>query len=299
MADELKGKIAVITGGSRGLGYAIAQAYSAAGATVVIAGRSRSTLDKAVGSLLNAGGRASGLAVDVGSQEQVEALAEHAVQTFGRIDIWVNNAGIGAPYGPTVQVPPADFVQVVNTNILGTYYGSYAALRRFLAQGSGKLINLMGRGWKGDPVPWQNAYSSSKAWVHSFTLALAEETKQSGAKAVGIYAFSPGMVLTDMLTDIDVIEGSEEKLSRFPAIVRMWGKPAEVPAAKAVWIASAATDGKTGEIYDILTRSELLRGAVGEAGRKLFGGGKQAEAAPEIKMHTVSAQRAPNEFGAT
>ena len=107
MADELKGKIAVITGGSRGLGYAIAQAYNAAGAAVVIAGRSQSTLDKAVGGLLNGGGRASGLAVDVGSHEQVEALAEHAVRTFGRIDIWVNNAGMGAPYGPTMQVPPA------------------------------------------------------------------------------------------------------------------------------------------------------------------------------------------------
>ncbi len=290
MADELKGKIAVITGGSRGLGYAIAQAYSAAGAAVVIAGRSQSTLDKAVGSLLNGGGRASGLAVDVGSHEQVEALAEHAVRTFGRIDIWVNNAGMGAPYGPTMQVAPKAFEQVVTTNIQGTYYGSHAALRRFLAQGSGKLINLLGRGWQGKPVLWQNAYASSKAWVHSFTLGLAEETKQGGAAGIGIFAFSPGMVLTDMLTDVSVVEGSEEKLSSFPTVVRMWAKLAEVPAAKAVWIASAATDGKTGEVYDILTRAQLLSGALGEAGRKLFGGGKQAEAAPEIKIHSIAPQ---------
>lgn len=290
MADELKGKIAVITGGSRGLGYAIAQAYIAAGAAVVIAGRSQSTLDKAVGGLLNGGGRASGLAVDVSSHEQVEALAEHAVQTFGRIDVWVNNAGVGAPFGPVVKVPPDAFVQVVNTNILGTYYGSHAALRRFVAQGSGKLINLVGRGADGKPVPFQTAYTTSKVWVRTFTLALAEETKQAGAAGIGIYAFNPGMVLTDMLTDIDVIEGSEEKLSSFPTIVRMWGKPAEVPAAKAVWIASSATDGKTGELYDILTRTELLRGAIGEAGRKLFGGGKGSEAAPEIKIHSVAPQ---------
>lgn len=290
MAGELKDKVAVITGGSRGLGLAIAQAYIAAGAAVVIAGRSQATLDKAVGGLLNGGGRASCLAVDVGSQEQVEALAAHAVRTFGRVDVWVNNAGMGAPYGPTLQVAPEAFEQVVATNILGTYFGSHAALRRFLAQGSGKLINLLGRGWQGKPVPWQNAYASSKAWVHSFTLGLAEETKQGGAAGIGIFAFSPGMVLTDMLTDVSVVEGSEEKLSSFPTVVRMWAKPAEVPAAKAVWIASAATDGKTGQVYDILTRGQLLSGALGEVGRKLFGGGKNSAAAPEIKIHSVAPQ---------
>ena len=292
MADELKDKIAVITGGSRGLGYAIAQAYAAAGAAVVIAGRSQSTLDKAVGDLLNRGFRAGGLAVDVGKCEQVEALADHAVRAFGRIDVWVNNAGMGAPYGPTLQVAPEAFEQVVATNILGTYYGSHAALRHFLPQGSGKLINLLGRGWQGKPVPWQNAYGSSKAWVHSFTLALAAETKQGGAAGIGIFAFSPGMVLTDMLTDVSVIEGSEEKLSSFPTVVRMWARPPAVPAAKAVWIASAATDGKTGEVYDILTRAQLLSGALGEAGRRLLGKGKQPEAAaPKIKIHSVAAQR--------
>ena len=137
-------------------------------------------------------------------------------------------------------------------------------MRRFLDQGSGKLINLLGHGWKG-PVPWQNAYSASKAWVRSFTLALAEETKQSGASGVGIYAFNPGMVLTELLTDVEVIEGSEEKLRRFPTIVRMWAKPPEVPAAKAVWIASAATDGKTGEIYNIFTPTQMLGGALSES----------------------------------
>lgn len=258
----------------RGLGYAIAQAYVAAGATVVVAGRSQSTLDKAVGGLLNGGGRASGLAVDVSSHEQVETLAEHAVRTFGRIDIWVNNAGIGAPFGPVIQVPPDAFVQVVNTNILGTYYGSHAALRRFVAQGFGKLINLVGRGADGKPVPFQTAYTTSKVWVRTFTLALAEETKQAGTAGIGIYAFNPGMVLTDMLTDIDVIEGSEEKLSSFPTIVRMWGKPAEVPAAKAVWIASSATDGKTGELYDILTRTELLAAPSARPGASFSAAGR-------------------------
>ena len=201
---------------------------------------------------------------------------------------------------PRCRCHPTTFVQVVNTNILGTYYGSYAALRRFLAQGSGKLINLLGRGWQGKPVPWQNAYSSSKAWVHSFTLALAEETKQGGAAGIGIFAFSPGMVLTDMLTDVDVIEGSEEKLSRFPTIVRMWGKPAEVPAAKAVWIASSATDGKTGELYDILTRSRAAawRRRRGRAQALRWRQAGRGCAGDQDSQRGAAADR-PNEFGAT
>ncbi|MEI2652469.1 MAG: SDR family NAD(P)-dependent oxidoreductase [Microthrixaceae bacterium] len=236
--------MAVITGSSRGLGFAIAQAFAAAGAAVVIAARSQAAVEKAVGELVASGWRAAGFAADVSHRDQVEALAEHAVATFGRLDIWVNNAGVAGPYGPTLDTAPAAFEQVVNTNILGTYYGSHAAMRRFLDQGSGKLINLLGHGWKG-PVPWQNAYSASKAWVRSFTLALAAETKESG---VGVFAFNPGMVLTELLTDVEVIAGSEARLQRFPAIVRMWAKPPAVPAAKAVWIASSATDGKTGEI---------------------------------------------------
>ena len=101
------------------------------------------------------------------------------------------------PYGPTLAVAPAAFEQVVDHQHPGHLLRLACRLRRFLAQGSGKLINLLGRGWKGKPVPWQNAYGSSKAWVHSFTLALAEETKAEWREGIGIFAFNPGMVLTD------------------------------------------------------------------------------------------------------
>jgi len=277
----LDGKVAVITGGTRGLGLAIASAYAAAGAAVVVASRSQESIDQAVQQIQAKGGKAVGMALDVSDLAQIEALAAFAISKLGRLDIWVNNAGTAGPYGPTLGLAPEAFSQVIDTNILGVYYGSRTAVQHFLAQRTGKLINILGHGSTG-PVPWQNAYASSKAWVRSFTKALAEETKDSN---VGVYAFNPGMVLTDLLTDVDVIEGSEDRLKRFPTVVRMWAKPPEVPAQKAVWIASSATDGKTGLHISLLSPWAMLRGAVKEWMRQIR---KQPASGPDITIRKIA-----------
>ena len=220
---------------------------------MVVASCTRASVDEAVSAL---GGQAAGMAVDVSDLAQVRALADLAVARFGRLDIWVNNAGSAGPYGPTMGFPPDTFLQVIHTNIVGTYNGSYTAMRHFLPRRSGKLINLLGHGYK-EPLPDQNVYGSSKAWVRSFTKALAEENRGSG---VGVYAFNPGMVLTDLLTDIDVIEGSEEKLKAFPTILAMWARPASVQE-KIVWLASGATDGQTGLEVSLHSTGRVLGGA--------------------------------------
>ncbi len=276
----LDGKVVVITGGSRGLGLGMALEMARAGASVVIASRSPKSVDEAVRLVCDRGGKAIGMAVDVADLSQVEKLAELALQEYGRLDIWVNNAGISAPYGPTLGVQPRAFSQVVQTNIVGVYHGSRVAVQHFTRQGSGKLINVIGRGSNG-PVPWQNAYASSKAWVRSFTQSLAAETKGTG---VGIFAYNPGMMLTEMLTDVDVIEGSEERLKVFPTIVRMWALPVEVSAKKAVWIASSATDGKTGLLINIMSPWMMLRGALKEGLRVLM---KKSAPGEAIRVRTV------------
>lgn len=276
----LSGKVAVITGGTRGLGLGIARAYVLEGALVVLASRSQSSVDAAIREIDQSGNKVVGMAVDVADLKQVEELAAHAIKSFGRLDIWVNNAGISCPYGPTIGSSPEDFIRVVDTNILGVYHGSRTAMKYFLSQGSGKLINVLGHGDSG-PVAWQNAYASSKIWVKSFTMSLAKENEGTG---VGVYAFNPGLVLTEMLTDVDVIEGSEDRLKAFPTIVRMWANPPAVPAKKAVWIASSATDKKTGMVIKILSPGSMLLGVVKEAIRALK---RSAEPEMAISMRRV------------
>lgn len=253
---QLDGKVAVVTGASRGLGLAIAEIFAREGASVVLSARSENALRENVAALTAKGYRVAGFPCDVGKLEEVRALGEFAVKTFGTLDIWVNNAGIAGIYGPTTANPVDRFEQVVQTNILGTYYGSITALDHFLPRRSGKLINLLGRG-DGGPVPFQNAYASSKTWVRSFTLALAKENKDNGT---GIYAFNPGLVDTDLLRKIEVIAGYEKALARFSTIIQMWANPPEVPAERVLWLASSATDGKTGLQVKVLDRATLLKG---------------------------------------
>jgi NAD(P)-dependent dehydrogenase (short-subunit alcohol dehydrogenase family) len=277
---SLQDKVIVITGSTRGLGLAIARACADEGAQVVVSSRSAEAVDHAVGELRAAGRTASGMPCDVSDLAQVEALAAHAVETFGRFDVWINNAGYAAPYGPTAHVPPQLFMRSVQTNIVGTYHGSIVALRAFLPQRRGKLINVLGRGSDGKPTAMQNAYAATKSWERVFTSAMAQEYKESG---VGIFAINPGMMSTEMLTDLTAVSGYEKRLQAMPTIIRMWAKPPEVPAQKVVWLASSATDGKTGLEINEMTRGLMLGGALREGLRRLT-----RQPAPPMEMHVAT-----------
>jgi glucose 1-dehydrogenase len=262
----LADKVAVITGSTRGLGLGIAKAYAAEGAAVVIAGRTQATLDTALADLKASGARVGGIVCDVADLKQVEALGAFAVETFGALDIWVNNAGLSAPYGPTALTPPDGFMKVINTNIIGLYNGSLVALRYLLPKHKGKLINLLGRGdTKG--VKFQNAYSASKTWVRTFTITLAEENKDSGLE---VMAFNPGLVDTDMLRHVEAIQGYEQRVKPLENVIRLWANPPELPAQKAVWLASNATDGKNGLVFSLLSPQHLLVGILRDTVRRLL-----------------------------
>ncbi len=277
---RLDGKTAVITGSSRGLGLAIALAFAQAGAKVVLAARSEATLLQAVEQLKSQGYEAPGVVCDTAVLQEVEMLANKAVAAFGRLDIWVNNAGVSGPYGTTISVSPERFKRVVDTNILGTYYGSHVAMQIFLAQGSGKLINLLGRGADG-PVPFQNAYASSKAWVKSFTKALAKEYAKSG---VEVMSFNPGLTITEMLTQVEVIPGFEKSVAPLATVMQIWGNLPEMPAQKALWMASSATDGKTGLSVNYLSTGKMMAGLGKELLRRVTG---KPGNVPPMQVHTV------------
>lgn len=264
---SLDGKVAVITGASRGLGLAIASLYAREGAQVVLSSRSEARLEQASRTLTEQGLQTVVFPCDASDLKQVEALAGFTIQTYGHFDLWVNNAGIAGPYGPTLDLSVDDFRSVLETNIFGVYYGSVTAMRHFLPRGSGKLINMLGAGERG-PVPNQNAYASTKSWIRVFTLALAREYKASG---VGVFAFQPGLMETDLLTEVRTFEGYAPRLSGFmPFLIRAIGKQPEVAARRALWLASTATDGRTGLYVRTGTPLSVPTGFLREGLRRLL-----------------------------
>lgn len=280
MSNQLEGKVAVVTGSTRGFGLAVAWACAAAGAAVVLTSRTQRAVDNSVDMLKTSGLQAVGRTADVQNLPEVEALLELALETYGRMDIWINNAGIAGPYGPTIHLDPETFKAVTATNVLGVYHGSLVAMRHLLKQGQGKLLNVLGRGAK-SPTPYQNAYATSKAWVKNFTVALAKEYQESG---VEVLAYNPGMMRTDLLTEVAVVEGYEERLDVLETIVRMWAKPPAEPARRVV--ALVGEEGRTGRVINEANLLTLAGGALREGLRRLLG---RTDDALEVEVRTVPA----------
>jgi glucose 1-dehydrogenase len=263
----LVGKVAIVTGASRGLGQAIAALFSREGAKVVLAARSQKEVEQNAADLRSEGFEAAAFPCDVSDPAQVEALARFAMQTYGGFDIWVNNAGIAGPYGATLDLTTDQFLGVQRTNIFGVYHGSTIAMRHFLPRHAGKLINILGAGARG-PVANQNAYASTKAWIRVFTLALAKEYKDSG---VGVHALQPGLMETDLLTELVTFEPYEKRLRGFmPFLIRAGGRKPEVPTRKALWLASSATDGRTGLEVRLGSTFSILFGFLREGLRRVL-----------------------------
>ena len=259
--------VAVIGGSSRGLGRAAAEAFVREGASVVVSSRAAADAQAVAGALDPTGKRALGLACDVGDLAQVQALSAAAIAHFGHYDVWVNNAGLSAPYGPMADIPPEAFVKVLQTNVIGTYQGCHVALQHLLARGQGTLINILGRG-DGGTVPMQLAYSSSKWWMKAFTRTLAKENE---GKGVAIMGFNPGLMTTDFLGKLEALEGNEAAMAPLKTVVRMWGNPPTVPAERLVALASAGFAHRNGYFDALMTGPMMLGGAMKEGLRRLTG----------------------------
>jgi short-subunit dehydrogenase len=253
MEKLLKDKIVVITGATRGFGYAIAKAMLRAEAIVVISGRSEDMLTKALASLETLG-MVKGQICDVKEERQVYALARFAVQSFGRIDIWINNAGYSSAAGLMLETNPQQAIDMFLANDMGTLYGSQAALHFMNPRREGTLVNVYGNGSFLRPASPTGLYGATKAWITSFTRSLAKEISGSGVKLIG---FSPGMMLTDMLTNPVVIgERGKEMMKQYAFVLRFLGDDPKNAAQKLV--ETIAKNKKDFTEYRMLRPSKIM-----------------------------------------
>jgi NAD(P)-dependent dehydrogenase (short-subunit alcohol dehydrogenase family) len=280
---RLRDRIVVITGSTRGLGRAAAEAFLREGARVVISGRTEQAARVTAEALDPSGQRVLAIGCDVSRLEEVRALSQRTLERFGGFDVWVNNAGLSAPYGPTADLAAERFAEVLQVNILGTFHGAHVALQHLLARRAGTLINILGRGDTGT-VPLQLAYSSTKWWMKAFTRSLAKENEGRG---VAVMAYNPGLMTTDILTQLEAVEGYEAALAPLKTIVRMWGNPAAVPAERLVTLASAEFAHRNGHLEALLGPARMVGGALREGARRLFG------KPDDVVLNVTSVRRLP------
>jgi NAD(P)-dependent dehydrogenase (short-subunit alcohol dehydrogenase family) len=242
-------RVVVITGGTRGIGLGLARELKARGCKVVVCGRSETSVRGALDVL---GDGATGIPADVTSRASVQALWDHAVATFGHVDIWINNAGISAPRRPLPEVAEDTVESVVATNLFGATNGCVVAMTGLQAQSAGGWIwNMEGFGSTGQVQPGMATYGASKRAVTYLTESLVKETKDTNVK-VGF--LSPGIVATDLL--MDDYEGQPEAFEKAQKIFNILGDRVETVTP---WLADRVLAAqKSGTRVAWLTRSKAM-----------------------------------------
>ena len=191
--DILSGRIALVTGGGRGIGAGIAHKLASLGATTIICGRTPPLLEETTGQIQSAGGQCEAMACDVADWNSVAALADRVQKTFGRLDILVNNAGIGSFGGPLHTMPGEKWDAIMNTNLRGVFYTIRAFAPMMISGGGGDIINISSIAGK-NALPNGAAYAASKWGLNGLSYSVAEELR---AHNIRVSVICPGSTHTE------------------------------------------------------------------------------------------------------
>jgi len=229
---KLKDKVALVTGGSRGIGRAVSLALASEGAHVAVNATTFEGADKTAGEIRQMGRRSIAIKANVSDSQEVYGMVDRVMDEFGRLDILVNNAGISMAK-PSAEIPLEDWNRAINIDLNGVFYCSQAAGRQMIKQNSGNIINMSSM-YGIVAAPARAAYSTSKGGINAMTRVLGVEWAQNNIR---VNAICPGYILTELVTEL-IEQGvlDETKLSRRCPMGRL-GSVDEV-AKVAVFLAS-------------------------------------------------------------
>ena len=246
---DMSGKTVLITGASRGIGAATARAFADAGANVALVARSTTEIAELAGEI---GGQAIAIPCDVSRYGEMRGAVDKTVETFGSLDVLVNNAGVVAPMGPLQDMDPEEWGKTIDINLKGVLHGIHAVMPGMIAKGGGTIINISSGAAHG-PVDGWSAYCSSKAGAFMLTRVTDKEARDKGLRVLGL---SPGTVATEMQREI--------KASGVSPVSKLeWSDhiPAEWPAKAILWMCTSDADEYLGN--DVSLRDEDVRRKVG------------------------------------
>jgi NAD(P)-dependent dehydrogenase (short-subunit alcohol dehydrogenase family) len=245
MDTDLTGKVALVTGGSRGIGRAIALGFARAGAQVVVASRKQTGVDAVAAEIRELGGTALAVAAHVGEETAIVSLVEKALAAFGRIDVLVNNAATNPHFGPLLDATAAQWDKIMQVNLRGVFLLCQQVVPGMRERGGGSIINIASiEGLR--PSKVLGVYSVSKAALILLTQALAQEL---GPDGIRVNALAPGLIRTDFSVALWQAPGLADAIAARTPLQRL-GEPEDVVGA-ALFLASSASAYVNGAVITV------------------------------------------------
>ncbi len=263
----LSGKVVVVTGSTRGIGRAIAEACAEAGAVVVVNGRGPNVHDVA-DEMREKGWNVSAEFADVALPGNVQRLFDHTLHRHRRLDVWFNNAGLSGGFRPLQEFTPEDIRDIVDVNVGGVMLCSRVVVP-YMREHGGVLVNMCGRGSRGEVAAYGAPYAATKAAIASLTRSVAAENRD--CDRISVVGLIPGMVATDFYTDMTVSPSLAEKRDNVFVALDAFGVPLDRVGAFGAKLAGMVPGRGSGRIHTLVGPLRSMRGVLKLMGARLSG----------------------------